>query len=225
MVATLEVVVRSEQDAINADSGGADRLILIGDYSGEGRSAEPMKLARLREVTDLPIRPLVRLREGYRTDGGEVTRLKGLIAHYLELGAEGIVIGFLNGYSQPDEEVLHALVDDERGLRFTFDRAIDRCLDYQSAWNVLDEFDGCDRVITAGSMRNLDAGLDELIALSTQGHRPTIVAADAEATHVVWLKRAGITNCQLSYQVRPTRHFDCDVDAQLVRTWRILAQG
>ena len=40
---------------------------------------------------------MVRLRTGYGTDGGEAVRLKGLMASYADAGADGMVLGFLNG--------------------------------------------------------------------------------------------------------------------------------
>jgi len=132
MPGLLEVLVLHEADAKRAEEGGADRLLVIGDLSGDGRSPEPRLVERIRAVSSLQVRPLVRLRDGYTTDGGEATRLIGLIGSYLEAGADGVAMGFLNGLGQIDAEVIDALTQD--GLwPWTFDSAIDHALDADAA--------------------------------------------------------------------------------------------
>ena len=80
--------------------------------------------AAVRARTHVHLRPVVRLREGYSTDGGELVRLRGLVSSYLDAGAHGLVLGFLNGLGEVDagviihesqltyrEEGLHKVVD------------------------------------------------------------------------------------------------------------------
>lgn len=91
MGALLEVVVSEVDDARRAEAGGADRLMLVGEHSGQGISPTPQLVAQVLDNCTIPVRPLLRLREGYRTDGGEFTRLQGLMANYLDDGADGVV--------------------------------------------------------------------------------------------------------------------------------------
>ena len=76
----LEVIALHAADAQRAEEGGADRVELLGTMDEDGLSPEPVTVAKVRRVTSIQIRPMVRLRGGFRTDGGEVTRLKGLIS-------------------------------------------------------------------------------------------------------------------------------------------------
>ncbi len=224
MAGLLEVVVLTAEDARRAEEGGADRLMLVGGLSGQGTSPEPAAFARVRQACTLPIRPLLRLREGYRTDGGEVSRLHGLIASYLTEGAEGMVLGFLDGYSQVDVEVVTELTA-VASWPWTFDHAIDRCLDVDGAWQTLLGMRGLDQVLTAGSSRGLDAGLEDLIARAR--HDPEVArlilaGGGLVPEHVAWLSRVGVRSFQVGPQVRPGRDFSSDVDSSLVRGWRIL---
>lgn len=224
MSGLLEVVVLTAEDARRAEDGGADRLMLVGGLSGQGTSPEPAAFARVRQACTVPIRPLLRLREGYRTDGGEVTRLHGLIASYLNEGAEGFVLGFLNGYSQVDVEVVTELTG-EAAWPWTFDHAIDRCLDVDDAWRTLVGMRGLDQVLTAGSSRGLDAGLEDLIRRARQDPavaRLLMAGGGLVPEHVAWLSRVGVRAFQVGPQVRPGRDFSATVDASLLRGWRIL---
>lgn len=224
MSGLLEVVVLTEQDARRAEEGGADRLMLVGGLTGQGTAPEPAAFARVRGSCTIPIRPLLRLREGYRTDGGEVTRLHGLIASYLAEGAEGLVLGFLNGYSQVDIEVVTELTA-EAAWPWTFDHAIDRCLDVDEAWASLKPLRGLDHVLTAGSSRGLADGLEDLITrASADPEAAALIMAGGGLVpeHVAWLSRAGVQAFQLGPQVRPGGGFAAEVDASLVRGWRIL---
>ncbi len=80
MAGLLEVLVLHEFDARRAEEGGADRVELVGTLDDGGMSPEPRLVERVRAVTTVQVRPMVRLRAGFGTDGGEFTRLRGLIA-------------------------------------------------------------------------------------------------------------------------------------------------
>ena len=224
MTGLLEVIVLSAEDARRAEQGGADRLMLVGGLTGQGTSPEPGLVERVRDACTLPIRPLLRLRDGYRTDGGEVTRLHGLIASYLAAGAEGMVLGFLDGYSAVDIEVVTELTADG-SWPWTFDHAIDRTLDVDAAWETLRGLRGLDQVLTAGSSRGLETGLEDLLARARADNeiaRLVLAGGGLVPEHVAWLSRAGVRSYQVGPQVRPGGGFAVEVEPSLVRSWRIL---
>ena len=86
MSGLLEVVVLHAADAERAEAGGADRLCLVGSLDREGRSPEPSLVGQVVRATSLPVRVLLRLRDGYGTDGGEVARLRGLLTDVARSG-------------------------------------------------------------------------------------------------------------------------------------------
>ena len=239
MTGLLEVVVTHAADAGRAETGGADRVSLVGDpLPGTEREAgalspAPALVEQVRAATSLPVRPLLRLREGYGTDGGEVAHLHGLLSSYRSAGADGVVLGFLNALTEIDLEVVAELLGARDGsgqagddaLRWTFSRAVDSCISTDRAWRELPYLPGLDAVATAGSARGVAEGLDELVtrAEADPAARRLIMAAGGlNAEHVPWLARAGVGMFQVSTQVRPLGSWKAYVDADLVGTWRAL---
>lgn len=224
MSGTLEVRVLSAHDAAPAEAGGADRLELVNLVDDEPMSPEPREVAAVRSRTTLHLRPVVRLREGFSTDGGEAVRLRGLISSYLDAGADGLVLGFLNGLGEVDVEVLGALLTDV-GCPWSFSRALDSCLDTDDAWAVLRRLPGLDSVRTAGSARSLEHGLDDLVRRArADADLAALVVADGDLhpDHVPWLVRAGVRQFHLDDQVRPGGSRKAYVDEALVGSWRRL---
>ncbi len=215
-----------ERDAPGAEAGGADRLQLVVGGPDGGMSPAPDAVARLCAATDLPVRVVLRLGEGYSTTGGELTRLVGLASDFLDKGAEGLVLGFLDRDLDVDLEVVHALLAPLADVRWTFHRAIDHTLDVRRSWRRLLPLPGLDSVRTAGSPRGLEHGVDALIARAAadpEVARLVLAGGGLTAEHVPWLVRAGVRQFHVGLQVRPSRSWDkAYVDAALVRSWRLL---
>lgn len=220
----LEVIALHAADAERAEAGGADRVELLGTMDEDGLSPEPRVVEKVRRATSIQIRPMVRLRGGFSTDGGEVTRLHGLIAAYLDAGADGVVLGFLNGLNRVDTEVVGDLVGDG-AFPWTFHRAIDHCLDLDQAWADVRTLPGLSAVLTAGSARGVEQGLDELVRLARSDAeiaRLIMAGGGLAPEHVPWLIRAGVRSFHLGSPARPGRSFKAYVDSDLVASWRDL---
>ena len=220
----LEVSVLHPADAVRAEAGGASRLELTSNLVA-GMSPEPALVGRVRRATSLPIRVVLRLREGFGTDGGEVARLKGLLSSYRAAGADGVVLGFLNGHTEVDTGVVTEIIRGEPDLHWTFDRAIDACISTNRAWRELRVLPGLDQVLTAGSARSVSEGLDDLVtrARADQFARMVImVGGGLLPEHVPWLARAGVRAFQIGTAARPLGSPKAYVDPDLVRTWNSL---
>ena len=223
-MALLEVVALHAADAERAEAGGADRVEVRGALGADALSPEPAVVAKVRAATSVQVRVLVRLRAGFGTDGGEATRLRGLIASYLGAGADGLAFGFLNGLGEVDGEVIGALTEDG-DWPWTFHRALDYCLDGDKAWTALRRLPRCDQVLTAGSARGVEHGLDELVrrARSDEWAAARILAGVGLAPeHVPWLARAGVRAFHVGACVRPSGTERAYVDEAQVRSWRTL---
>ena len=235
MAGNLQVRVKSAYEAECAEEGGADRIILMGE---DGLSPDPDLVRKVRKATTVHLRVLLRLRGGYTnagrrqnelvhfaeakvgveahgaeytTDGGEMASLKGLAFSALDAGADGFVFGFLNSLSGIDRLACTELAGDDT-WGWTFDRAIDATLDQDRAWKDLRSLPRLDSVMTAGSAREVEQGLDHLISWV---HRkpPIIVAGELKPEHIPWLARAGLTTFFVE---------DTPVTAESVRAWRLL---
>lgn len=224
MSGLLEVIALHAADAERAEAGGADRLEVVGSLDFGGLSPEPAAVGRIRRATSLPIRVLLRLREGFGTDGGEVARLKGLVSSYRSTGADGLVLGFLNGHTEVDVEVVREVVG-VPDFGWTFHRAVDSCISTDRAWRALRTLPGLDQVLTAGSARGVGEGLDELIrrAASDPAAASVIMAGGGlQPEHVPWLARAGISAFHIGTSARPLGSYKAYVDPDLVGAWRTL---
>lgn len=220
----LEVIALHAEDAKRAADGGADRVELVGTMDDDGLSPEPALVEKVRAATDIAVRPMVRLRDGFGTDGGEFVRLHGLIAAYIDAGADGAVFGFLNGLSEVDLEVCAALLD-EGDFGWTFHRAVDHTLNLDHAWRDLLTLPRLDAVLTAGSARGVDSGLDELVRLARADERVAhliMAGGGLQAEHVPWLVRAGVRQFHIGSPARPGGSYKAYVDSPLVHTWRTL---
>lgn len=222
----LEVAVVHERDVAGADEGGADRLFLLASPEEGGRSPEPALVSGVCRETDLPVRVLLRLSEGYTTTGGEMTRLVGLGEDYLSAGAAGVAFGFLDADTEIDTEVCGYLADRLPEVAWTFDRAIDAALSTGRAWRQVAALPGVDAVLSAGSARGLSTGHDELTdraAADPDVARLLLAGGGLQPEHVPWLARAGVRQFHVGVSVRPGRSWTkAYVDAGHVRAWRLL---
>ena len=224
MSGLLEVIALHAADAERAEAGGADRVELVGSMEFGGLSPEPALVGQVRRATSLPIRVMLRLREGFGTDGGEVARLRGLVDAYRSVGADGVVLGFLNAHTDIDADVVREIVG-EPDFGWTFHRAVDSCFATDRAWRTLATLPGLDQVLTAGSARGVAEGLDELVqrARTDEFARSVIMAGGGLlAEHVPWLARAGVRSFHIGSSARPGGSWKAYVDSDLVGSWRTL---
>ncbi len=223
---SVEVVALQAADAEAAEQGQADRLHVAALAGAEMRTLEPAAVSVIVRATSLPVRVTLRLSDGFTTQGGELTRLGGLVTDYLSLGVEGFVFGFLTRDLDVDVEICAALADSLAGAPWTFDRTFDSALDARRAWRQLRTLPGLDSIHTAGSVLGPATGIEDLLALAEKdpAFAATAVAAgDLRTEDVPWLVQAGITRIHLGASVRPGGSWlKAHVDAAFVRAWRLL---
>ena len=223
--ALLEVIVLHPRDAAAATEGGADRLLLLSDPSGVGTSPEPAQLSAVLRETDLPVRVMLRLGEGYAVTGGSFARLLGLASDYRQLGAQSFSFGFLDVDLEVDRATCAELAV-ELGVPWGFHRGFDAALESDRAWRAVAELPLLDAVASAGSMRGLAVGGDDLIARAAASPvvaNLLLASGGLVPEQVPWLLRAGVRQFGVGRGVRPDRSWDkAYVDAGHVRTWRLL---
>jgi copper homeostasis protein len=176
--------------------------------------------------TDVPVRVMLRLNDGLTTTGGELSRLVGLGEDYLSTGAAGVAFGFLTADLEVDVEVCAYLADRLPEVPWTFHRAVDSALSTDRAWRQLGGLPGLDSVLSAGSVRGLDAGCDELTdraAADPEVARLLMAGGGLRGEHIPWLTRAGVRRFHVGSSARPggswTKSY---VDTGHVRAWRML---
>lgn len=223
----LEVIALTPDDARAASDGGADRLELVGTMADDGLSPTPAVVSRVRAASAVPMRVMLRLRAGFVTDAREVARLVTLARAFVDAGADGLVLGFLDANGGLNRPMMDALLE-ATDLPWTFHRAIDHAADADGVWEQLSALPRLDQVLTAGSDAGVPSGRSRLLGWARGEHaasgldRATLIMAGGglEPEHVPVLAGAGITAFHIGGAARPARSFEATVDDRLVATWR-----
>jgi copper homeostasis protein len=221
----LQVVVVQPGDCAGAAAGGADRLELVAHPERGGLTPELATIDSVRAATDLPLRVRLRLRDDWTSTGGELSRLVGLARTLTDAGIDGFSFGFVAPDLDVDLSLTEALADGLEGTPWVFHRAFDQVLNRVRAYRDLVGLPGLDGILTAGSARGVEHGLDELCREVTRDPAVAglvIAGGGLRPEDVPWLARAGVRGFHVGQSVRPGGSPKAYVDAGLVRSWRTL---
>ncbi|QXJ25284.1 hypothetical protein AGRA3207_006758 [Actinomadura graeca] len=222
----LEVIALTADDARAAQDGGADRIEVVADMAADGLTPDPDVVEAIREATSLPLRVMLRANAGFRTTGAELDRLRHAAGTLARAGADGFVLGFLDPLGHVDVAATGKLAAVADPLPWTFHRAVDHAADPAQAWDAVRHLGGgLDTVLTAGSPRGVDTGVDVLVRRAAEDRdsaRMIMAGGGLRRKHVALLAAAGVTAFHVGTAVRPDGGWDAPVDPALVGDWRSL---
>ena len=228
-MALLEVIALDDADARAAERGGADRIEVVADMAAGGLTPDPEAVARIRRATTLPMRAMLRANSGFRITPPELDRLRRAAGDLKRAGVDGFVFGFLDASGAVDLAAVAKLAAVADPLPWTFHRAIDHAAEPDAAWRSVLEIGGTlDTVLTAGSARGLDAGVEALVrraAGDPAAARMIMAGGGLRRRHVAPLAAAGVGAFHVGGAVRPDGSWTAPVDAGLVREWRALVSA
>ena len=182
----LEVCVDSYTSAMVAIAGGADRLELCSALAVGGLTPSPALLQQIREVSNIPVRCLMRTRGGdFLYTPEEIRQMAMEISALRAAGADGFVIGCLTADGNLDADAMKPLLEAADGAGLTLHRCIDvsrdLCQTYRDAAAL-----GMDTVLTSGGAGNCLAGMEtirHLIALRDEiGGPEVLIGAGVKAS-------------------------------------------
>lgn len=161
----LEICCYSVESAMRAEQSGADRIELCDNYPEGGTTpsygAIQLALERLR----IPVNVIVRPRGGdFLYTEAEYEIMKNDVSAIRELGANGVVVGFLKPDGEIDTDRTREIVGLARPMEVTFHRAFDMCRDPLSALDRLKET-GVTRILTSGARSTVMKGIELLAKL------------------------------------------------------------
>lgn len=146
----LEVCVDSFGSALAAIRGGADRLELCDCLLVGGLTPDPLLLRQVRDVSDIPVRCLMRPRFGdFLYEEDEIRLMERQIGALRDAGADGFVIGCLTTAGELDMVRMGRLVDAAGGCGLTLHRAFDVSRDGVATAMAAAEL-GIDTILTSG---------------------------------------------------------------------------
>ena len=182
----LEVCVDSVESAKEAVSGGADRLELCANLVIVGTTPGISQFKQIRRVCEVPINVLVRPRYGdFLYTDYEFQMICEDAAMFLDLGADGIVVGVLDPDGNLDRVRLETLRKIAEKGKMTLHRAFDVCRDpYEALHEAVDM--GIDTILTSGQQDTCIKGkklLEELAYLAA-GHIEIMAGSGVDANAI-----------------------------------------
>jgi len=175
---TLEICVTSFQDALIAQSAGADRIELCHDLSCGGLTPDTDLFTQIKKSLSIPIHVLIRPRAGdFCYSESEKLGILAETERYRDLGADGIVCGALTSTGDVDLAFLERMLETMAGRRkFTFHRAIDVSRDPVDCMQQLANF-GIDCVLSSGGATTVKQGLARLEKMASAANSRTEIMA------------------------------------------------
>ncbi len=160
-MALLEVICQTEDDARQADDGGAHRIELVRGISRGGFTPSCDVIEAVLRATRLPVRVMIRENENHEvTAEARIASMAKSARRAKELGAGGVVLGLRRG-GKPDC-ALTARVLAAAGLPATFHHAFEELDDPLAAIALLKTIPGIDRILSHGGPGGWEAKAERL---------------------------------------------------------------
>ena len=155
----FEACVGNYNEAIKAESLGANRIELCDNLSEDGTTPSFGNIKKAINTLKIPVMVIIRPRGGnFEYSEDEVEIMLEDIKMCKELGAYGVVIGALQG-KKIDLNLTKRLVEEAKPMKVTFHMAFDEIEDKKEAIDQLVELE-VDRILTKGGRGNALIGRD-----------------------------------------------------------------
>lgn len=223
----LEVIVCSVEDALEAERGGADRLEVVRDLASGGLTPDLNLVRGIRRAVSLPLRVMLRDRDGYSYPGDDaLSHLRAVAFELQQIGVDGLVTGFLRNGNADMERTL-ALLNAAPRLGTTFHHAFDETEDPLRAINELKKSFRIDRILSSGGPGTISERALRLDLYQKEALDEIVILAggnlDEEAIRVLRV-RTSIREFHVGRAARSPRDNSGAVRAELVeRLRRILS--
>lgn len=146
----LEIIVRSVDDARQAEAGGAHRLEVVRDLECGGLTPGMDLVEGILNAISMPVRVMLRENAGYGIAGpAELDHLSSLAAQLGALPINGLVLGFLLE-GKVDARRTSTILGQAPRCGATFHHAFEETDDAQAAIRDLKQIPQIDRILSAG---------------------------------------------------------------------------
>jgi copper homeostasis protein len=147
----LEICCYTVESAVTAEKAGADRIEFCDNYSEGGTTPSWAAIQYVVQNLTIPVNVIVRPRGGdFLYSKAEYEIVKNEVLKIKELGANGIVIGFLKPGGEIDMERTTEITKLAGNMEVTFHRAFDMCRNPFKALEQLKNT-GIKRILTSGA--------------------------------------------------------------------------
>ena len=171
----LEICCYTVESAIMAEKAGADRIELCENYSEGGTTPSYGSIKTTIEKLNIPVNVIIRPRGGdFLYSDTEFEIIKQDVKTVKQLGANGVVIGFLNSDGAIDIEKTKEIIGLAKPMKITFHRAFDRCKNPFVALEQLIDLK-IDRILTSGQKHKAFDGINLISQLVKQAGNNLII--------------------------------------------------
>jgi copper homeostasis protein len=171
----LEVIAFTIDSCTIIEKSGAGRIELCSNPAEGGTSPSYGMTRRAREITGIPLFPMIRPRGGdFIYSDEEYSVMKQDILMARELHCDGVVLGLLQRNGQVDVERTKRLVELAYPMDVSFHRAFDRVKDPREALEAVISC-GCTRLLTSGLQQTAWEGKDLIRKLVEQADERIII--------------------------------------------------
>jgi copper homeostasis protein len=157
----LEIAITTLEDALQAQSGGADSIEISYDLSVGGLTPAPDLVRRIRDSVTLRVYAIVRphARDFVYTPA-EIDTILADTSALTQTGIDGIVFGAHQPDRRLDIDLIKQVVDAASPLPVTLHRALDECLEPETGLEALRSI--VPRVLTSGPAATAWKGRESL---------------------------------------------------------------
>lgn len=197
----VEIVVQTPEEAVWAETSGADRLEVCCALEEGGLTPSPGLLHEIRSATTLPLAVMIRPRSGgFVYSASEVRAMARDVEWVSASGVQALVFGALTPGGAIDEAACQDLRAGASDLPWVFHRAFDLAVDTPTALETLVSL-GFRRVLTSGGMKTAREGVDGLRTLRAlaQGRIEVLAGGGVRADNVREIvERSGVDQVHLA---------------------------
>lgn len=175
----LEACVETFEEALKAESLGADRIELCDDLSVGGITPSYALLDSVLKQLKIPVMVMIRPRGGnFVHTSSEIKVMKQSIDVCKSLNVMGVVFGILDNQDQIDIATTRMLAEYASPLEITFHKAIDDTPDPIHSAEMLTEIKGISRILTSGGKPTALEGAGNINEMCkvTAGHLKILAA-------------------------------------------------
>src|SRR5699024_116169 len=147
----LEVITLTEEDTLEAEQFGADRVELVREMAEGGLSPSEKVIKHVLSKAHIPAQIMVRPHSrGFVYDEADWQAMKKTIETIRTYGGRRIVIGAITEDQTIDTAFLDRLMTIAADFDITFHRAFDELTDQIAAYKILAQYKNIKRILTSG---------------------------------------------------------------------------
>lgn len=176
----IEVITLNQEDTLQAEQLGADRVELVSAMLEGGLTPSYGTIKNVLASVSIPVQVMIRPHSfGFVYDDKDWQTIKEDISIVTALGGSRIVFGAITPQGEIDEPLLHQVIDHTPEIDITFHRAFDQVESQIDAYHTLTKYKHhVKRILTSGGKDQANQAVNELqdlVALSEELDGPRIL--------------------------------------------------